>query len=153
MSAYRDQALTCPRCGEDIALTQAVSAEVTRHECGRCGGVWVDEDALRRALTQLDFPVDHPFGPLVTTAGTTPCARCRRPMAVEEDVDVCVDHGAWFASRNAFTAALLRIQVNRIERRRTETLENLPWEEAIFVRLWRLFRPLAAEPARRRGKP
>jgi hypothetical protein len=77
MAIYRDEMPTCPRCGDDVALSAVETPRLTRHACPRCTGVWIDEADLRRMLADLDFSEDEALGPLVTTTGTI---RLFRPL-------------------------------------------------------------------------
>ena len=159
MPIYRDQSLTCPRCGTDVALSATETPRITRHTCARCDGAWIDEADLRRMFADLELSEDEAFGPLVTTTGTMPCLRCRTPMAVEHahgaheiEIDVCPAHGAWF-DRQELATALQNVKLEHIRYARDRDLTEWPFEEAVFIRLYRLFRPLEPQPDRRRGQP
>src|SRR5690349_10652398 len=43
---YRQAQIACPRCA--TALVAVPGPEITRHTCSACGGVWIDEEDLRR---------------------------------------------------------------------------------------------------------
>ena len=118
----------------------------------------MDEADLRRLFADIDLPEDEAFGPLVTPTGAMACLRCRRPMAVEHavdapgvEIDVCPDHGAWF-DRDELAVAIANLQLERIQYSQDRDLTSWAIEEALLVRLWRIFRPLEPPPERRRGR-
>ncbi len=158
MTMYRQVHLSCPRCTTQLV---AVSDPYTRHTCSGCGGVWIDEDELRRMLEAIAIQPWAPLGPLELEAGPTPCPRCREPMAVErthgehpteqKQIDVCPDHGAWF-DRDELELALQQLQLDRIDKERGPYYKQ-PAEALLFIWLYQLFRGDRTEPPRRRGRP
>lgn len=158
MTAFRHVQLTCPRCG--AALGAVSTPGLTRHPCSGCGGVWIDEEELRRLLEELRIDPLAPLGPLLVEAGPLRCPRCRAPMAVERTVggepsaaiDVCSEHGAWFDPRE-LEHALHQLQLERIEKERGP-YHDVPDEIFPFVWLYRKFRGDGPEaPRRTRGRP
>jgi Zn-finger nucleic acid-binding protein len=158
MTMYRQAQITCPRCA--TALVAMPAPQSTQHTCTGCGGVWIEEEDLRRLFEELSLDPLAPLGPLELEEGSLRCPRCRKAMAVERthgaeptaEIDVCPDHGAWF-DRGELTLALDRLQIKRIDKERGP-YHGVSAEELIFVWLYRLFRPDPAEPPpRTRGRP
>jgi Zn-finger nucleic acid-binding protein len=156
MTMYRQVHIHCPRCASQLV---AVADPYTRHTCSGCGGVWLDEEDLRRMLEAIAIHPWAPLGPLELDVGPVPCPRCREPMAVERtlgeaptaEIDVCPEHGAWF-DREELPLALQRLQIDRIDRERGPYY-NQPVELLPFIWLYQLFRGDRTEPPRRRGRP
>ncbi len=156
MTMYRQVQISCPRCATELV---AVGAPYPRHTCSGCGGVWIDEEDLRRMLEAIAIHPLAPLGPLELEAGPLRCPRCREPMAVErtvgveptEMIDVCADHGVWF-DPDELALALERLQLERIDQERGPYY-NQPVELVPFIWLYRLFRSDSTEPPRTRGRP
>jgi Zn-finger nucleic acid-binding protein len=95
-------ARSCLRCAADLTPTE--KGGVTRHVCGSCGGMWIDDDQLDRLLVRLGLSADEPLGPIEHHPSNLPCPVCTKPMEQESSygteprvlIDVCADHGAWF---------------------------------------------------------
>jgi Zn-finger nucleic acid-binding protein len=163
MSAYRgERPLTCPRCGEDTALSEQVLHDVRRHLCAGCGGVWIAEDQLQLLFVALGLGIGahEPFGPLAMMAGGARCPICRAPMTLERtygdelpaEIDVCAAHGAWF-DRDELAHALAQLQLEAMDRVR-DPLDHRPSEVALFTWLHRRFVPYEPRlPTRVRGAP
>jgi Zn-finger nucleic acid-binding protein len=156
MPVFR-HALTCPRC--PLALIEVTTPRITRHTCNGCGGVWIDDDDLRRLFEELALDPAAPLGPLELATGPLRCPRCREAMAVERTlgaeptalVDVCAAHGAWF-DRDELAHALHQLQLARLEKERGP-YHDVPDELKVLVWLYRLFRRDEPEPIRTRGRP
>lgn len=85
------------------------AAGVTMHACGRCGGVWLDNDSARR-IHEAAPEGAVALADQATAAGTAsvdgaaaaPCPLCAKPMAripiqaARVEVDACGSHGTWF---------------------------------------------------------
>jgi Zn-finger nucleic acid-binding protein len=163
MSVYRgERPLTCPRCGEDTALSEQVLHDVRRHLCAGCGGVWIAEDQLQLLFVALGLGIGahEPFGPLAMMAGGARCPICRAPMTIERtygdelpaEIDVCAAHGAWF-DRDELAHALAQLQLEAMDRVR-DPLDHWPSEVALFAWLYRRFVPYEPRlPTRVRGAP
>jgi Zn-finger nucleic acid-binding protein len=154
---YRQAQITCPRCATE--LVAVTTPQITRHTCRGCGGVWIDDDDLRRVLEELSLDPRAPIGPLELVAGPLRCPRCREAMAVERtrgpepiaQVDVCPDHGAWF-DRGEMALALQQLQIERIDKERGPYYKQRA-DDLIFIWLYELFRRKdPAEPPRTRGR-
>ncbi len=109
-------ARACPRCPDHQPLEARLVADVLLDECLRCHGVFVDTDALERALSERrQVRAEAILGALDTLAGDSAPApvqqgpmyiRCpvcqglmnRRAFALGAKVivDVCRAHGTWF---------------------------------------------------------
>jgi Zn-finger nucleic acid-binding protein len=157
MTMYRQAQITCPRCA--TALVALTTSQSTRHTCTGCGGVWIEEEDLRRIFEALSLDPLAPLGPLELEAGPLRCPRCREAMAVERThgaeptalIDVCPRHGAWF-DRGEMALALDRLQLRRIDKERGP-YHDVDETMLLFVWLYQLFRPEPREPFRTRGRP
>lgn len=77
------------------------------HACGRCGGVWLDNENTRIALNGLS-PMAKEMVARVTTSATSEvdktnmisCPSCGKPLDRVDrlgiTLDICGDHGTWF---------------------------------------------------------
>ena len=77
------------------------------HACGRCGGVWLDNENCRIALSGLS-PMAKEMLSRVTTSATSEvdktamisCPTCGKPLDRADrlgvTVDLCGPHGTWF---------------------------------------------------------
>lgn len=98
---YRDQLLTCPRCGKPLDRRPRRES----WPCHACKGVAVDEGELLRLLARVvpELGTAHALA-LVPRSSTGPaliCAACHRPMAPVEmhgiPLDRCEkDELVWF---------------------------------------------------------
>jgi Zn-finger nucleic acid-binding protein len=106
--------LACPSCEGEQRLVSRRLGELTALECGRCAGLWIDNEAFRllaERARQGEVPAgDHgglPVGSMAAEAPAgrlyRPCPRCgklmhRRNYARRSGVivDQCKEHGVWF---------------------------------------------------------
>jgi Zn-finger nucleic acid-binding protein len=110
--------------------------------CGRCGGVWLDNDASRavvegaaQALAQLaDVASTKAKERVDTGAGGLLCPACGQALArtvapgTAVELDMCADHGTWFDAGELRIVALayarlpppLRFAVDDYEAREDE---------------------------------
>jgi Zn-finger nucleic acid-binding protein len=98
--------IKCPRCNVDLFSGRA--PDVTMHACGRCGGVWLDNENTGVALKQgLSAHAKDLLAKVATNATTDvdksapiACPVCANAlMRVNKDnieVDICGQHGTWF---------------------------------------------------------
>jgi Zn-finger nucleic acid-binding protein len=97
----------CPRCA--LPLFEGRANEITMLGCGRCGGIWLDNEAARRAIQTMDEAVllladqaSSRAAFTVEVAGTAVCPTCQRSLARTRSpqsgiwIDVCPEHGTWF---------------------------------------------------------
>lgn len=79
--------------------------DVLLRGCGRCGGLWLDNDASMKVIQspRPDVLAAAPGGPApVDTEASIRCPLCQRSLArypaldPSVQVDVCEDHGTWF---------------------------------------------------------
>ena len=103
----RDGTLPCPDCHAAMSVLDCGPGAV--HDCGRCGGQFVEVGALRELLERhtIDAGVSPPRA-VMRAAGVSPvryvaCPVCRALMnrrnfghASGVIVDVCAKHGTWF---------------------------------------------------------
>ena len=97
--------LRCPHC--DRGLARVKLGEVELHGCGRCAGIWIDNDDAAKVIAAPD----RAFWQLANSAarlaqlGRTlqprpQCPVCARTLvrteAHELVLDLCADHGTWF---------------------------------------------------------
>lgn len=108
--AARASELVCPRCA--VTLFEGRAGAVILEGCGRCGGVWLDNDSARRALGAKDESASvtelanraggRAKAASIDTSAPASCPSCRKLMARVRapkggvDLDVCVEHGTWF---------------------------------------------------------
>ncbi len=101
----RDGTLPCPDCHARMSVLDCGPGAV--HDCGRCGGQFVEVAALRDLLERhtIDSGVVHPRATAVAAAPVryVACPVCRALMnrrnfghASGVIVDVCGKHGTWF---------------------------------------------------------
>jgi Zn-finger nucleic acid-binding protein len=99
--------LDCPRCA--TALFEGKSGDVTLLGCGRCGGIWLDNESARSALAKADEGVAQlaqlaSVNAQVNVSVMPPvaCPVCKRGLQriqepkSEARIDVCGEHGTWF---------------------------------------------------------
>lgn len=101
------QASRCPRCR--LPLFRGEDAEVTMLGCGKCGGIWLDNDSgqalvqrtqqstidlVERADSRARFDVET-RDPVACVACGSTCGRVKLDKGGAV-VDVCQDHGTWF---------------------------------------------------------
>ena len=117
---------SCPRCRVDLFRGEA--AGVTMLGCGRCGGVWLDNAAVRRiqevapddAIALADQASEHAVAAIDARAPVS-CPACAKPMArtpvqaARVEVDSCSAHGTWFdkSELHAVAAAFAEIRKRR----------------------------------------
>jgi Zn-finger nucleic acid-binding protein len=108
--------LRCPRCETNLARV-AVGKHFL-HECGRCGGLWVDKGSFQDICTQeeeqeavLGFRHEPESRPLMQGRAPgrrayIPCPECGKLMNQKNFsgcsgivLDWCRDHGSWFDRR------------------------------------------------------
>jgi Zn-finger nucleic acid-binding protein len=96
--------IVCPRC--TAVLFAAETGGVTLNGCGRCGGIWLDNEACQAVVRSYDPAVvalarraaSHATArPRATEIACPVCnARLQRAQAGGIVLDVCADHGTWF---------------------------------------------------------
>jgi len=99
--------LGCPRCG--CALFEGRAGAVALMGCGRCVGIWLDNDSAQSALATADEGVAQMASRASTNAlvevnlaAPVGCPVCKRVLQrvtepkSEVRVDVCGAHGTWF---------------------------------------------------------
>ncbi|MGD0527080.1 MAG: zf-TFIIB domain-containing protein [Polyangiaceae bacterium] len=104
----RDGTLPCPDCHVPMEVMDCGSRGVL-HDCGRCGGQFVEHDALRDLVERHDrFDVGArtskpSLAPVDTRVHYVPCPVChsmmnRRSFGAGSGVivDTCAKHGTWF---------------------------------------------------------
>lgn len=98
---------TCPRCG--LPLFEGQANGVAMLGCGRCGGVWLDNESAQRAVAAFDAAVVALADQASSRAAVTPetsalvsCPVCQKLMPRTRapksgiQIDVCTEHGTWF---------------------------------------------------------
>ena len=99
---------SCPRCAERLFI--GVSHDVAMHACGRCGGLWLDNEdsttvvgALRSDVLWLADQASKRSDPAVgDSAEPLTCVECKKRLTRKEvvrarvEVDFCHEHGTWF---------------------------------------------------------
>ena len=95
----------CPHCKRRLVSVRTEDVELSG--CGRCGGIWIDNDSSRRVLERPQ----QIFAELAERAAINAkargsrdarptCAQC--PTVLDRvrthgiEIDVCSDHGTWF---------------------------------------------------------
>ncbi len=99
--------LSCPRCS--IPLDGFGAEDGTLHDCGRCGGQFVDHTVLATLVRRHEaYTLPYPrhvnrANPLADPVRYWPCPACgslmmRRNFGKSSGVvvDVCFNHGTWF---------------------------------------------------------
>jgi Zn-finger nucleic acid-binding protein len=100
-------AAACPRCG--LPLFEGNANGITMLGCGRCGGIWLGNEAAQRAIQTMDRAVvaladqvSNRAAFTVDVGAQVACPTCRRPLARTSSpqagiwIDVCGEHGTWF---------------------------------------------------------
>jgi Zn-finger nucleic acid-binding protein len=100
-------ALSCPRCKAPLFAGDAGGAIL--QGCGLCGGIWLDNDSARKALSNateeaaaLAARASSRASSDVSVAAPVACPVCARGLvrrkATRHEVliDVCNEHGTWF---------------------------------------------------------
>jgi Zn-finger nucleic acid-binding protein len=102
----RDGTLPCPDCHAPMAVMECGPSAL--HDCGRCGGQFVEHDALRYVVERHDrFDVGARAKPALAPVDTrvryVACPVChsmmnRRSFGAGSGVivDTCSKHGTWF---------------------------------------------------------
>ncbi len=102
----RDDTLACPDCHEAMAALDCGPGAV--HDCGRCGGQFVEMAALRDLIERHDrldvgAPRSGARAAIETRVHYVACPVCRSLMNRRNFggvsgvvVDVCAKHGTWF---------------------------------------------------------
>lgn len=113
----------CPDCG--IALFAAKKEGYRIDACGRCGGAWIDQASIGRAVEERslvpallsDEAARRAPEPQPDRQGRA-CPDCQAPLAATRVhdagvlIDLCDGHGAWFDPRE------LRAVIEALVRRR-----------------------------------
>ncbi|CAN5609495.1 hypothetical protein BH09MYX1_BH09MYX1_27090 [soil metagenome] len=99
-----ETSMPCPRCGAPLFAGKGETTTI--HGCGKCGGVWLDNDASRRVVQAFDFEIVNlarrasQIGTTVDDALAVGCPICRatlvRTIVRGVALDVCASHGTWF---------------------------------------------------------
>lgn len=141
---------SCPRCGYALAASTVGEAEV--EECGRCGGIFVPAQTLRRLVADREQARAVPLArasPPVMAPDPVRYLRCpscpqlmnrvsfgRRSGVV---VDVCRDHGTWFDAGELVAALEFVAQGGLVaapERDRGEAVAPLPRGQLVDLASW-----------------
>lgn len=93
MTAYRDQPLLCPQCGEALV---AVARDRSKWRCSKCGGILVGADEI-----ELEVGGELELETITGVRDTRPCPLCHEAMAYFTlfgiEIDRCATDGAiWF---------------------------------------------------------
>jgi Zn-finger nucleic acid-binding protein len=138
----RDGALPCPDCRAPMSVLDCGPGAV--HDCGRCGGQFVELSALRDLLERHTFDEGIVRPRPTVTAAPTPvryvaCPVCRALMnrrnfggASGVIVDVCAKHGTWF-DRGELPRVLTFVEsggLARVRQREVEEHQRLVRERA-----------------------
>jgi Zn-finger nucleic acid-binding protein len=153
--------LKCPRCRESM---QALKLGATMaHECGACGGLWLDPQSLQQLSDSREQHADI-VGMLATRVPSAavppdvvryvPCPVCeklmnRKNFAQSSGVvlDVCAKHGVWldrgelervlgFVANGGLTRARAREYERLVEeQRRLAALQNAPLGQGLSVNM------------------
>lgn len=98
----------CPRCV--VALFRGSVSGSELLACARCGGVWLDADASRLVVQELDVQIRHLAEQFArgtdanvgTGTADIECPICSKPLEQRTiatagvEMDLCRDHGTWF---------------------------------------------------------
>jgi Zn-finger nucleic acid-binding protein len=96
---------SCPRCGLELFVGRA--PEVTMHGCGRCGGIWLDNENTQVALKGMSPPAKEMLSRITSNATTEVdkasaimCPSCHKALDRVDragiTLDLCNEHGTWF---------------------------------------------------------
>lgn len=150
------KALQCPRCSESMQALRLGPTDV--HECGACGGLWLEPETLQRLSEARESHADvvsvlvarAPVGTVAPdVVRYVPCPSCAKLMnrtnfAKSSGIvlDVCKNHGVWldrgelqrvlqFIDSGGLAHAREREAQQLVEeRRRLESLRNLPTQSS-----------------------
>jgi Zn-finger nucleic acid-binding protein len=101
--------LACPRCG--ARLRDRPTRHTLLRGCGDCGGIWLDNDSVRRLRDVRDTEVEEAARTMVLVirpmsqeqrTAELSCPECNvrmRRVGIPESIhsmDVCDQHGTWF---------------------------------------------------------
>lgn len=101
------QNTACPRCG--LPLYEGRANDVAMLGCGRCGGIWLTNDAAQRAVQTFDQAVialadqaSQRAAFNVDLGSSVACPVCQKILVRTKSresgiwIDVCGEHGTWF---------------------------------------------------------
>ncbi len=109
--------LACPACGGDERLqARSLGTNLSVSECGRCAGLWLDNQTFERAVTRAEEVsttihghakaerrAEQTLGEPKRGPAYRPCVRCGKLMNRQNYgkrsnviVDACKEHGVWF---------------------------------------------------------
>lgn len=139
-----EQKLVCPRCEKPLA--QADIAGTRIHECGQCGGLWLDAGSFQKICADREKqekaivypsagkPADLPSAQPLRRF-YVPCPECGELMNQKNFagcsgivVDVCKPHGIWF-DRQELQKIVNFIQDGGLHKAREKELDNLKAEQ------------------------
>jgi Zn-finger nucleic acid-binding protein len=139
-----DSILACPRCEQKLTLADIAGTRI--HECGSCGGIWLDaasfqkicEDKEQQEKT-LAFPAavmhDVPESVLPPKRFYIPCPVCGDLMnrwnyagCSGVVVDLCKPHGLWF-DRQELQRIVSFIKDGGLHKARARELADLKSEQ------------------------
>ena len=115
--------LPCPRC--NAPLFEGTANQLILNGCGKCGGVWLDNNASRAVIESINQALlgltDRAARAAKTKPDLSKPAKC--PLDGEElehvtvkgvEIDVCAAHGTWFDAGEVRRLAVA-FNVSRIE--------------------------------------
>lgn len=136
--------LTCPRCEQ--GLTLAYVSGTPLHECGICGGIWLDTksfqgicDSQEQQVQVLVYPTQYgqnePLNSFQSKRFYIPCPECGELMNQKNFsgcsgviVDLCKAHGIWL-DRQELQKIIQFIQNGGLHKAREKELERLKNEQ------------------------
>jgi len=136
--------LTCPRCDQILTMVDIAGARI--HECGTCGGIWLDTETFQKICSEreqqekaLVYPSPavavEPESPLPQEKYYIPCPECgelmnRKNFAACSGVvlDICKAHGIWF-DRLELQKIITFIWDGGLHKARKRELANLKAEQ------------------------